>query len=57
LRHYLGIDTGSVSANFALLDDGGELVHSNYIRTSGDPIGAVKAGLKELSQEIGRAHV
>ncbi len=49
MQYFLGIDTGSVSANFALLDEKEKLVDSIYLRTSGNPIGAVKQGLKEIS--------
>lgn len=53
MSYFLGIDTGSVSANFAVLDENEALIHSIYLRTSGDPIGAVKRGIKELADRFG----
>jgi len=52
MPYYLGIDTGSVSANFAVIDEGENLIDSLYLRTRGDPIGAVKRGLSELSAKF-----
>jgi len=58
MPHYLGIDTGSVSANFALMDEKERLVSSLYLRTAGDPIGAVREGLKTFaSHPIARVGV
>ena len=50
---YLGIDIGSVSTNFALLDDEGNLLKEIYVRTEGRPIEVVKAGLQEIQEELG----
>jgi len=50
MAYFLGIDSGSVSANFALLDEQENLVDSIYLRTNGDPIGAVSEGLKSLEK-------
>lgn len=49
LRAYLGIDVGSVSTNFALLDDEGRLLHEIYLRTVGRPIEIVHQGLQEIA--------
>ncbi|MGE5528233.1 MAG: acyl-CoA dehydratase activase [Patescibacteria group bacterium] len=48
-RCFLGVDVGSVSTNLAVLDEDGDLVHKLYLRTKGDPIGAIKAGLEALA--------
>ncbi|MDP2953816.1 MAG: acyl-CoA dehydratase activase [Chloroflexota bacterium] len=45
---YLGIDVGSVTTKFALLDERDELVSSRYTRTRGQPIAMVQQGLKEV---------
>ncbi len=45
---YLGIDVGSVSTNFAVIDENKKIVNSLYIRTEGNPILAVKRGLREI---------
>ncbi len=52
MKGYLGIDVGSVSTNLVLLNEGGEVVYDVYLRTGGQPIEAVKRGLKELEQHI-----
>jgi len=39
---YLGIDIGSTTTKSAIIDRNGKLVHKEYIKTEGDPIGAVK---------------
>ncbi len=49
----LGIDIGSVSTNFALLDQDGRLVKEIYVRTDGRPIEVVTHGLRALQQEFG----
>ena len=47
---YMGIDVGSVSTNIALLDTGGQVVDTLYIRTQGQPITAVQQGLKTIKE-------
>jgi predicted CoA-substrate-specific enzyme activase len=42
---HIGIDVGSVSTNLVLLGPGGEVLHSDYRYTRGDPIGATRAAL------------
>ncbi len=44
---FLGIDLGSVSTNIAILDEDGELVARQYVRTSGDPISAIQLGISK----------
>lgn len=45
---YLGIDVGSISTNLAVLDKNREIIKTVYILTKGDPINAIKQGLKQL---------
>jgi len=47
---YLGIDVGSVSTNIAVLDTGGQVVDTLYVRTQGQPIAAVQAGLRTIKE-------
>ncbi len=54
---YLGIDIGSVSTNFVLLDDGGSIVHEIYVYTEARPIEVVRNGLKQIEQVFGDAIV
>ena len=50
---FLGIDVGSVSTNFALLDDEGNLLKEIYVRTQGRPVQVVTEGLHDLWEEFG----
>ena len=49
----LGIDVGSVSTNFALVDRSGRLAKEIYVRTDGRPIEVVSKGLKDIHEEFG----
>jgi len=53
LKAYLGIDIGSISTNLAVIDENGNLLSKRYLMTAGQPIEAVKQGLKEIGDEIG----
>ncbi|MDO8747340.1 MAG: acyl-CoA dehydratase activase, partial [Thermodesulfovibrionales bacterium] len=50
---YLGIDIGSISTNLAVIDENCNLLAKRYLMTSGQPIEAVKQGLKEIGEEVG----
>jgi predicted CoA-substrate-specific enzyme activase len=50
---FLGIDIGSVSTNFAVLDGEGRLLEEIYVRTQGRPVQVVTDGLKELRERFG----
>lgn len=50
---YLGIDVGSVSTNVVAIDENNQLLFQTYIRTNGQPIESVKAGLEELKEKLG----
>ncbi len=52
---FLGIDIGSVSTNFVLLDGEGNLLKEIYVRTQGRPVQVVTDGLKDLEAEFGDA--
>jgi len=45
---YLGIDIGSVTTKFALLDDNNQLITSVYLRTQGKPVGMIQEGLRQI---------
>jgi predicted CoA-substrate-specific enzyme activase len=49
---YLGVDVGSVSTKFALLNQKNELVANVYLLTEGKPIESVQCGLKEIQQQL-----
>ena len=50
---FLGIDIGSVSTNFVLLDREGRLLKEIYVRTQGRPVQVVTEGLRDLREEFG----
>jgi len=50
---FLGIDIGSVSTNFVLLDREGRLLKEIYVRTQGRPVQVVTEGLRDLRDEFG----
>ncbi|NLJ85523.1 MAG: 2-hydroxyglutaryl-CoA dehydratase [Firmicutes bacterium] len=52
MKAYLGVDVGSVSTNFVLMDETGHVLESLYIRTMGQPIQAIQDGLKKLGQGL-----
>jgi predicted CoA-substrate-specific enzyme activase len=52
MKTYLGIDVGSISTNLVLIDENNQVLSSLYIRTEGNPIGAIQRGLKELKNQI-----
>ena len=49
---YLGIDIGSVSSNFVLIDEKGRVLLDLYMRTHGNPIRAVQEGLALLQEKV-----
>ena len=52
MKTYLGIDVGSISTNFVLINKENEVLFSSYTRTDGDPISAVKEGFKLLKEKF-----
>ncbi|WP_028307103.1 acyl-CoA dehydratase activase [Desulfitibacter alkalitolerans] len=51
---YMGLDIGSTSTNVVLMDQENNVIGFKYLRTLGDPIGAVRKGLAEIKKDIGR---
>jgi len=49
---FLGIDIGSVSCKFVLMDSDGNLLTSVFLRNRGSPIDSAKAGMAELRENI-----
>lgn len=50
MEAYLGVDVGSVTTKFAVLDKDDQLVTALYILTQGKPIEMVQQGLKQIHQ-------
>jgi predicted CoA-substrate-specific enzyme activase len=53
VKCYLGVDIGSTSTNLVLINERQEVAATKYLRTLGDPVAAVTAGLRELNTEYG----
>jgi predicted CoA-substrate-specific enzyme activase len=52
-RVYLGIDIGSTTTKYALIDENHNLIHKNYVHTRGKPIEVTQKLLKHLADELG----
>jgi predicted CoA-substrate-specific enzyme activase len=50
---YLGIDIGSTTTKYALIDAGGRILHKSYVQTQGKPIEVTQNLLKTLELEVG----
>lgn len=53
LKGYLGLDVGSVSTNVVVIDEGGTILASRYMRTNGRPIETVQQAIEMVGEEIG----
>ncbi|MHA1231141.1 MAG: acyl-CoA dehydratase activase [Candidatus Helarchaeota archaeon] len=49
---YLGIDVGSVSTKFAIIDDDMNLIYSTWARSHGSPIKSVQDGFKQMRENF-----
>ncbi len=49
---FLGIDVGSVSLKFVLMDNDGNVLTSVFLRNRGSPIESVKDGMAQLRKQI-----
>jgi len=52
---YLGIDIGSTTTKYALIDRERRILHKQYVHTQGKPIEVTQALMKGLNEEIGRS--
>lgn len=48
--YYIGIDVGSVSTNFVILDENSKVIKKLYLRTLGQPITILKEGMATLKE-------
>ncbi len=51
---YLGIDVGSVSTKFAIINDNMELIYATWARSQGSPIKSVQKGFEEMKETLDR---
>ena len=49
-KYAMGVDSGSVSTDFVLIDEKYQLVDSLYLRTHGDPMGTIAQGMVILRE-------
>jgi len=54
---YLGIDVGSVSTDLVIMDNEKKIVSQLYLKTRGNPIEAVKEGLRQMGTEYDSRHI
>lgn len=52
MKVYLGVDVGSVSTNLVLMDEQGEVLAYEYLRTRGQPIQVVQEGLALIERKL-----
>jgi len=52
MEAYLGIDVGSVTTKFAVLDENDELVTTLYLPTQGKPADMVQQGLRQVKDQL-----
>lgn len=55
--YYLGIDVGSVSTDFVIMDQEKKILSQIYLKTKGNPIEAVKEGLRQLGKEYKNSEI
>ncbi|MCU0587540.1 MAG: acyl-CoA dehydratase activase [Syntrophobacteraceae bacterium] len=51
---FLGVDIGSTSTKYALIDDEGQLIHKCYVPTQGKPIEVTQRLIRTLVTEVGK---
>jgi predicted CoA-substrate-specific enzyme activase len=52
-RVYLGIDVGSTTTKYALMDENREIIHKSYVHTQGKPIEVTQGLLRIIQDEMG----
>ena len=51
---YLGIDIGSTTTKYALINEGREIIHKSYVHTQGKPIEVTQGLLKTIKNGLGQ---
>ena len=51
---FIGVDVGSISTNVVAIDRNKNLIEKVYLMTAGRPIEAVRRGIKELREKVGK---
>ena len=53
-RVYLGIDIGSTTTKYAVINENREIIHKSYVPTQGKPIEVTQILLKTIRDELGK---
>lgn len=53
-RVYLGIDVGSTTTKYALINNDREIIHKNYVPTRGKPIEVTQSLFTAIGEELGK---
>jgi len=53
VQGFLGVDIGSTSTKYALIDDQGQILHKCYVATQGKPIEVTQRLLQTIDREVG----
>lgn len=53
VQTFLGVDIGSTSTKYALIEESGKIVHKRYLPTQGKPIEVARSLLRSLEEETG----
>ena len=53
-RAYLGVDVGSTTTKYALINEDREIIHKSYVPTQGKPIEVTQGLLKVIRDEVGK---
>ena len=51
---FLGIDVGSVSSNFVIVDEDLQVLDAIYLRTQGKPLEIIKTGLMQIYTRLSK---
>lgn len=49
---YLGVDIGSISTNLVIMDEARQVLGKCYLMTAGQPLEAVRTGMRELQEKL-----
>ncbi|MFP4083907.1 MAG: acyl-CoA dehydratase activase [Desulfonatronovibrio sp.] len=53
IKSFLGIDVGSTSTKYSLIDEQGRIIHKKYVATQGKPIEVAQDLIRTLEKELG----
>jgi len=53
-RTYLGLDIGSTTTKYALINEDSEIIHKSYVMTQGKPIEVTQGLLKTIRDDVGK---